>query len=284
MMYYGPFEFVILSILLAIFIASALGILYLWYRVYKGEASGGLPVCAKCGYAVRGLTGLDCPECGADLREVGIITPKQRGAVSPMMFFLLWTLLLPVPSCPIAGLLLWVGPQTTVQGDWLRLMPIASGEYQWIIINPYLSVEGNSAQHSMLDEHLEIDPVAMTYEDRSSAAIVTKPLDRQVILDMFKRVNADITRQDVLDEADELLSIIRGISTQGLARLTPIHFNQSYHRNSYQEPAGWFMLVLLGLWVVFWIGGFWLYIRICRKNQSNQPPSPGPAPPSQPTG
>lgn len=32
--------------------------------------------CGACGYAVRGLTTFTCPECGADLREVGMI-PSQ---------------------------------------------------------------------------------------------------------------------------------------------------------------------------------------------------------------
>ncbi len=37
--------------------------------------------CGKCGYAVRGLSQLNCPECGADLREVGIKrlgSPRRR--------------------------------------------------------------------------------------------------------------------------------------------------------------------------------------------------------------
>ncbi|MDX1683323.1 MAG: hypothetical protein R3336_09400 [Phycisphaeraceae bacterium] len=29
-------------------------------------------VCGHCDYAVKGLTKMSCPECGADLREVGI--------------------------------------------------------------------------------------------------------------------------------------------------------------------------------------------------------------------
>jgi hypothetical protein len=33
------------------------------------------PSCGKCGYAVRGLPTFICPECGSDLREVGILTP-----------------------------------------------------------------------------------------------------------------------------------------------------------------------------------------------------------------
>ena len=33
------------------------------------------PSCRACGYAVRGLPSFTCPECGSDLREVGIVTP-----------------------------------------------------------------------------------------------------------------------------------------------------------------------------------------------------------------
>lgn len=37
--------------------------------------------CGRCGYSARGATGWNCPECGADLREVGIRTadPRQQG-------------------------------------------------------------------------------------------------------------------------------------------------------------------------------------------------------------
>jgi hypothetical protein len=40
------------------------------------------PVCGRCGYAVRGLPTFTCPECGADLREVGILTPRRGGPPS----------------------------------------------------------------------------------------------------------------------------------------------------------------------------------------------------------
>ena len=35
------------------------------------------PSCRACGYAVRGLPSFTCPECGSDLREVGIDTPGR---------------------------------------------------------------------------------------------------------------------------------------------------------------------------------------------------------------
>ena len=34
-----------------------------------------IPSCRACGYAVKGLPSFICPECGSDLREVGIDTP-----------------------------------------------------------------------------------------------------------------------------------------------------------------------------------------------------------------
>ena|SRR5690242_16377075 len=34
-----------------------------------------MPCCRACGYAVKGLPTFICPECGSDLREVGIATP-----------------------------------------------------------------------------------------------------------------------------------------------------------------------------------------------------------------
>ena len=41
--------------------------------VESNPAHGG--ACGQCGYAVRGLTTFVCPECGADLRQVGIVRP-----------------------------------------------------------------------------------------------------------------------------------------------------------------------------------------------------------------
>ena len=60
------------------------------------------PVCAKCGYGVRGLPSFTCPECGADLREAGIHAPGSRGSQLPIdrrfLWVPLWTLALPIPA------------------------------------------------------------------------------------------------------------------------------------------------------------------------------------------
>jgi hypothetical protein len=38
-----------------------------------------LMACGACGYSVRGVQTTACPECGADLREVGIVRPRASG-------------------------------------------------------------------------------------------------------------------------------------------------------------------------------------------------------------
>ncbi|HEY7117668.1 MAG TPA: adenylate/guanylate cyclase domain-containing protein [Tepidisphaeraceae bacterium] len=49
-------------------------------RAHRGSGRE-LPTCGHCGYAVVGLTTFTCPECGSDLREVGIV--RSRNAPPP---------------------------------------------------------------------------------------------------------------------------------------------------------------------------------------------------------
>ncbi len=49
----------------------------------RGSGSG--LACGKCGYATHGLTSLDCPECGSDLREVGIVRGKPKGSMAAVL-------------------------------------------------------------------------------------------------------------------------------------------------------------------------------------------------------
>ena len=61
------------------------------------------PMCGQCGYNVTGLTTFVCPECGSDLRVVGIITRTR--SLRPLMLALLWTAALPWAAAIISWLL-----------------------------------------------------------------------------------------------------------------------------------------------------------------------------------
>lgn len=73
--------FIVLS--LGIAAAVAVGLLAGAWRA--GHAAGpvaGFGECGRCGYSARGIAALCCPECGADLRRVGIV-PAETVAVAP---------------------------------------------------------------------------------------------------------------------------------------------------------------------------------------------------------
>jgi class 3 adenylate cyclase len=77
-----------------VFAAAAAGLPWttvLRRRVTGRGGGGDLPTCGHCGYAVMGLETFICPECGSDLREVGIVrsrhAPLPPGAVGPWGMF-----------------------------------------------------------------------------------------------------------------------------------------------------------------------------------------------------
>jgi predicted RNA-binding Zn-ribbon protein involved in translation (DUF1610 family) len=51
----------------------AIPVYYFIYRVLFVARYGDEHYCRCCGYNVRGLTGFRCPECGNDLKQVGIV-------------------------------------------------------------------------------------------------------------------------------------------------------------------------------------------------------------------
>ncbi len=99
------------------------GLVWLWVAALRHPPGPAMPACGRCGYAVKGLTALSCPECGGDLREVGITTPRSRQKVTPLVFVMLWTLLLPVPALVISAVWATVyAPRVDTLKQTIRLM------------------------------------------------------------------------------------------------------------------------------------------------------------------
>ena len=74
------------------------------------------PACDRCGYPARGLTTFICPECGSDLREVGIRTPAMRRAAGPIAIVIARTLLVGVPALVVTALLSGILTEQTAEG------------------------------------------------------------------------------------------------------------------------------------------------------------------------
>ncbi len=70
--------FIGIFILLALVLGFVAAIGLIIWALTRSKGSGSeFPTCGQCGYAVRGVGSLNCPECGADLREAGIIKPTK---------------------------------------------------------------------------------------------------------------------------------------------------------------------------------------------------------------
>jgi len=90
-----------LPILLLLTVVVVMAVVRLMRRRATPHAAHDLPVCGKCGYAVRGISTFNCPECGADLREVGIVTPGAPRGAGRLGWATFWTIALVI----LAGLL-----------------------------------------------------------------------------------------------------------------------------------------------------------------------------------
>ncbi len=90
--------FKLIALSAAILVAFAC--LFRWLRTVGRHAAE--PCCCSCGYCVRGLSALLCPECGADLSTVGYYPEGMRVPVSRPIWSAvwvgLWSLALLVPA------------------------------------------------------------------------------------------------------------------------------------------------------------------------------------------
>ncbi len=77
-----------------------------WRAVMRPRGLVREACCARCRYPVEGLEGWACPECGSDLRVVGVITPelelRRRGSAAAAC--MAWTVL-----AIAVGILAWTG-------------------------------------------------------------------------------------------------------------------------------------------------------------------------------
>lgn len=73
----GPFLGVGIVVLIGAVIIGALVVTAV-ATVVRWRDRVRVPSCGACRYPVEGLTSFTCPECGADLRETGILAPGMR--------------------------------------------------------------------------------------------------------------------------------------------------------------------------------------------------------------
>lgn len=280
-----------LLVSLAVPVACLAGLVVLWVLVLRrSRKREALSSCGKCGYAVQGLTTFSCPECGSDLRAVGIVTPRSKGMPSPLVFVLLWTLLLPIPSCTLGGLAVAVGPKKTVQRVDLNATP-ASGNYQHLNLSAVspaslgrpMQVYVHQSQGGMGE--LVVNPVTLQFTTTPTynaglnwsfhfgpEAPQNGPALTEADVEQWL-VNTTMTAADAAAEAGPIFQAIQAAATNPLNLQTtasnlPGFATASASSYSNDEPAIWPFFATLLLCIALYGWGMWVYFRLWQRRVS----------------
>jgi hypothetical protein len=311
------FALLALIIPLALLAATA----WLWVRVVRGfrlPADGPTPTCAACGAGVRGIASLACPECGADLREVGINTPAQRRRVSPLAFILGWTLLPLLPALVAFTILIAVGPQhvtsrlhfsathgpnkLTVNATHIGTRSGGSGVSSSTVSGGMRSHAGMTtltyhAPAKTRPDNIQVlvaspaASLAFTFDHADGDYLVTSP----IIPTGSTRIApapAPTTLRTFMPPGNAAASGFSDNQIAGTANLldglaagsNPITIpgwsGPSTSSSSMNaRPAWWYLVLLVAVFAALYVAGLVLYFRLrARANRPATPPSPAPPP------
>lgn len=210
-------------LLLVIIIAASL------LRAHRVSPTDHEPSCGRCGYIVRGIPTLTCPECGSDLREVGITMGKTSH--SPWIPFLLgalvWSIILPFVASLVAHAISAALPRWGIAAHTVTLLGPKSGAFQSITINasgayrmgaaaaadPYEPVVSadlllNDGGIATFRAELKRDHYAWRAPSGREVS-ASGELDAAAILTWMKDCGIDTSGADVMREASQIVQEIR---------------------------------------------------------------------------
>ncbi len=237
------------------------------------------PSCGQCGYAVFGLPTFTCPECGADLREVGIVTPGQSG-MSPRMrgllLVLIWTLALPVAAFVATIVIVNAIPQTTTITAQRTLNSPNSNAYDEIHLTQVRADRGSTRMSNILTVTLisaEAGPSPMTvdatnhgysYRRKSGSEVKADGgPDTKTFLDWMADAGIDPENAQVKLEAAELSTLAQRAGVNLVSDLPAKHFVMGgTSLSSSTGPERWLLAIVGVFWLVVWLLGCWKLWKI----------------------
>ena len=248
---------------------------------------GDLARCGRCGYAVAALTRMVCPECGSDLRDVGIV-PASKGALQmflllaiPSTFLLMLFALISV--CLVAILLTYlIGARTTWEEDillrWTPWTVMFRVEVHGLSYRSETSAIANSITKQRLrttqgiSSTLTVNPARgeCSYESRNGK-LVTKAgkLDANLIVEWLSANGRKPAKpkwgveraKAVVELVDRMTSAAGG---RGQLRVPDPEqegkylAQAAYYRRDmrFWSPRGWYLPAATTFWFIIWLA--WL--------------------------
>ncbi len=247
------------------------------------------PTCGKCSYNVTGLPSDTCPECGSNLREVGIVQPKvwQPWSGSKKLFG--WTVLLLPWLVILHGLLLPIWP-TYYSVSRSRFIDCRDPEFS---TRGFVFQVGQGTRWggSQLPQSIPFTSMSIQFSGKQSTPLIfvfglrtkhyyfggvrhdDKPLDAATLADCFRAVRADLSSERAMKDVSDIMAYIDTMSAPinsfvptgtdaqhpGVsATLGPVGF--------FSEPAPWGIWVYAGSCVAIWCAGAVIIWRRSRRH------------------
>ena len=270
--------------ILSLFAVLVLILILIW-RIRGRTKASTVPVCGRCGYCVRGLPSFTCPECGSDLREVGIVGPGMRRAMGGKVYIALWSILLPVAAVTISTTVLGMAaPNYYVKtaersifchADDLRdtIGVKMEGEaLVWPWSSPKVPLQKMKlVVNRRPGSYMEVDLSTKAYRyTREDGGIVKGGggFGDGALLSWLAELGVDTDKQGVKEKVkDVLLAINETPAAQGkftrfslhpqtkVAQITAHPSHVLVRQRMPRFSPGWLILLVLAFWLVVWFMG-----------------------------
>lgn len=241
------------------------------------------PRCGNCGYIVRGITTLTCPECGGDLREAGIVTGRlRRPSNAPaILFCVLWTILLAPVAVMITAGVDSALPHWSLLRHSARMQAPKSGTYESIAISAAAMIRLEAAPSSVfLPSDATIELLTLTGKSsvmtadlrtgacsyKTAAGTTVRPpgkLDGAAVLDWMHAAGVDTTGPGVMQEAVEVCEVLREqpggylLGNAGSNTSSGTIYRHFDHGSSAWSGERFHQPWIIGLCALFWLA-LWL--------------------------
>jgi hypothetical protein len=282
----------VISVAMVLAVLSFLGIIVLlWLAVGPKRAKG--PSCGKCGYMVEGLQDLSCPECGSDLRKVGIDSPRSR-MMPPIEFFVCWTALLILPLLVMYTLAHQAGPRVYTMTATFGLesntgsMPVLMIEWfaesRSPALNSFFTSSSTTSSYgedgetettfrfptvknqTIVDYEIDVrtEDAAAPQVTLDKSSVDSKPLDPEMLAVLFSDENS-VSREYQAEVAAMLTALLRGDPSFTSKQLTYAGSNTA--RGNVSTP-GWYTWSLVAACAALYCLGIIWFMRVRGKRKA----------------
>lgn len=256
---------------LAILIPPALLLFTLWLRRRRWGRKLKEPRCGKCGTIVKQLAAMKCPQCGADLRQVGIARRAPMRWLGRRVLLTLWTLALPLPAILLSVLFHRVAvPVPHARTAEYRFNLPRSQQYQAmeLVITgrdlrwfwqtsealPVTEVDVTLVLKSGERSALRVDGRTLTVVREGE--VEPTPFQQAAVIEWMKASGIDTLMPQVRDEAGEIVAAVKSVAGTERYLVTMVSYEsaQTLRWSSVREDTG-LTWVYVGFWAMVWLSG-----------------------------